>query len=167
MRSAPIIAALLAVTACGQSDEPLSEAEQQRIVSSVRAANETAPDLIEVTPEPILEADLERWDLYGQSCTYAPGTSLGARVIAREADAFIKLDGDLVRFAADPGSRQLPMRTRGLYNGREFSLRLEIASEGEQANIKTGPGNYEGTIWLRDPWDRVVYQGTGTVTCSE
>lgn len=158
-------AALLACACSSQSDTE-NEAENQRVVEAVRLANNTAPGIVEVTPEPILYPDIERWDLYGQSCAYAPGTSLGARVIAREGDAFMKIEGELVRFASDAGSRELPMRTRSLYAGREYSLRLEIADEGKETSVKTGPGMYEGTIWLRDRWDRVVYQGTGTVSCS-
>lgn len=165
MRQYWIAVLILAVMACSQ-EEDLSEAEQKRMVESVRLANDALPGMEEVTPEPLLYPDIERWDLFGQSCAYAPGTSLGARVIAREGDAFMKIEGELVRFASDSGSRELPMRTRALYNGREFSLRLEIAEDGKEVSAKSGPGTYEGTIWLRDRWDRVVYQGSGTVSCS-
>jgi len=165
MRRFYIAALALAAAACSSEPETLSDADQARVVESVRAANSAKPNIIEVIPEPLLDADIERWDLYGQACAYAPGTSLGVRVIAREGDAFMKIDGDLVRFASDSGSRELPMRTRSLYNGRAYSLRLEIESNGQEVNLKDGPGTYEGSIWLRDQWDRVVYQGSGTVSC--
>ena len=165
MRRFYIAALALAAIACSNEPESLSEADQARVVESVRAANNAKPGIVEVTPEPLLDADIERWDLFGQACAYAPGTSLGVRVIAREGDAFMKIDGDLVRFASDSGARELPMRTRSLYNARAYSLRLEIAAEGEEVNLASGPGTYEGTIWLRDQWDRVVYQGSGTVNC--
>jgi len=167
MRQLWILPLALAASACGGDDTSNDEAEDARVVQAVRQANAAPPGLIEVTPEPLLSPDIERWDLYGQSCAYAPGTSLGARVIAREGDAFMKIDGNLVRFASDSGSRELPMRTRSVYNGREFSLRLEIEDDdGNGASLKSGPGMYDGTIWLRDQWDRVVYQGSGTVSCS-
>ena len=166
MRRHYIAALTLAAIACSAEPEVVSDADQQRLVESVRLANDAKPSIVEVTPEPLLQPDIERWDLYGQACAYAPGTSLGARVIAREGDAFMKIDGELVRFASDSGSRELPMRTYSLYNGRAYSLRLEIADEGEEISVKSGPGNYEGTIWLRDRWDRVVYQGSGTVSCA-
>ena len=165
MRRYYIAALALAAISCSAEPEAVSDADQQRLVESVRLANDAKPSIVEVTPEPLLQPDIERWDLYGQACAYAPGTSLGARVIAREGDAFMKIDGELVRFASDSGSRKLPMRTYSLYNGRAYSLRLEIADEGAAVNLKNGPGTYEGTIWLRDQWDRVVYQGSGTVSC--
>src|SRR5690606_29024633 len=114
--------------------------------------------LKEVTPEPLLNPDIERNDLLGPACNYAPGTSLGTRVIAREADAFMKVDGEVIRFAADPGARALPLRTRSLYNGREYSLRLQIANGGEG-------GDYTGQVTLRDSHGRVVYEGEGPVQC--
>lgn len=158
----------LACTAC---ERELSEAEEQqaaeRATELVRAANDAGPPVRPVVPEAIEYPDIETHDLFGQSCTYAPGTNLGARVIAREADAFMKIDGEVVRFAADPGSRELPMRSRTLYNGREYSLRLAIddVEAGTSAGEGTEVTEYEGTVWLRDRWDRVVYEGTGAVSC--
>ena len=166
MRRLWIVALAIAACACSSEDHAANEAEDARVVQAVRKANAAPPGIVEVTPEPLLTADIERWDLFGQSCAYAPGTSLGARVIAREGDAFMKIDGDLVRFASDSGSRELPMRTRSVYNGREYSVRLEIVDNGKEASLKSGQGNYEGTIWLRDQWDRVVYQGSGSVSCA-
>lgn len=161
--------ALLAV-ACG---EELSPEEQQakaaRDSEMVRQANSTLPPLREITPDPILYPDIERHDLYGMACNYAPGTSLGTRVVAREADAFMKIDGEVVRFAADPGSRQLPMRTRSLYNGRAYSLRLVLEDADEDAAAapaENGAVNYEGTVLLRDRWDRIIYRGSGLAQCS-
>ncbi|WP_338244816.1 hypothetical protein [Aurantiacibacter hainanensis] len=142
-------------------------AEQDRaVVERVRNANETAPPLVELVPEPILYPDLEAHDLLGQVCSYAPGTSMGARVIARETDAYMKIDGDMLRFAADPGSRELPAKTRSFYNGREYSLRLEIDDEVPSEDAGEDGSRFSaGTVWLRDRWDRVVYQGTGAVDC--
>ena len=126
-------------------------------------ANAVEPLVSEVVPETILYPDIERHDIYGASCAYAPRTSLGARVIARQADAFMKIDGEIVRFAADPGARELPYGTRSLYNGREYSLRLEIAGDGMQSGEEVM--EYEGTINLRDQYDRVICSGTGTAQC--
>ena len=160
-----VILALFACAACSER-EP-SEAEQESLdqaaVAAVEAANDAAPPLEEVVPDALLLPDIERNDIYGASCSYAPGTSLGARVIARQADAFMKIDGEVVRFAADPGARELELGTRSLYNGREYSLQLDLSGEGEPAGEETM--NYEGTVNLRDRWDRIIYTGTGTVQC--
>lgn len=160
------VAAGLALAGCQKELTPEEEAAAAaRDVAMVEAANDVMPPLRQVTPDPILLPDIERWDLYGEACNYAPGTSLGTRVVAREADAFLKVEGEVVRLAADPGSRELPMRTRTLYSGKEYSLRLEIddADPGEPA--PDGSTNYEGTVQLRDEYGRVVYEGTGLAQC--
>ncbi len=155
---------VVALAACGDSLSPEEQAERDReAVAMVEEANAVEPAINEVVPEPILYPDIERHDIYGASCAYAPGTNLGARVIARQADAFMKVDGEIIRFAADPGARELPYGTRSLYNGREYSLRLEIAGEGVQTGEEVM--EYEGTVSLRDRYDRVIYTGTGAAQC--
>ena len=137
-------------------------AADERAVAMVEAANKAPPPVQLVTPEPILLPDIERYDLLGETCSYAPGTSLGARVIAREADAFMKIDGNIERFAADPGARELPMHTRSVYNSKDYSLVLalrEDTGEGEQR------ASYEGSVTLRDAAGRVIYEGTGEAQC--
>src|SRR5690606_23972370 len=94
---------------------------------------------------------------------------LGARVIAREADAFMKIDGEIERFAADPGSRELPMHTRSVYNSNNYSLVLSItdAAAGSEAEASVADGtepesgDLEGRVTLRDAHGRVVYEGVG------
>lgn len=164
MRNRLALAALLILAGCGREVTPEEQAmADARDVAMVEAANEIMPPRKEVTPEPILLPDIERFDLYGQACNYAPGTSLGTRVVAREADAFMKIDGEVVRFAADPGSRELPMHTRTFYNGREYSLRLAIVEHAASDGGDTP--DYEGAVTLRDRFGRVVYEGVGPAQC--
>ena len=166
MRTRIALAALLLLAGCDQEPSPEEQAaEVARDVAMVEAANQVQPPIKLVTPDPILLPDIERFDLYGEACNYAPGTSLGVRVVARGADAFMKIEGQVHRLAADPGSRELPMNTRTLYSGKEYALRLQIndADAGEAA--PDGSTNYEGTVELRDRYGRVVYEGTGLAQC--
>lgn len=162
-----ILALTLGATALGGCGDDLSPEEQARLaerdIALVEKANNAMPPLRQVTPEPLLYPDIERYDLYGEACSYAPGTSLGARVFAREADAVVKIDGEIERFAADPGSRELPMHTRSLYNSKNYALRLQIG-ESDDAGEQTA-GDYEGSIQLFDRYGRVVYEGTGVAQC--
>lgn len=163
MRKSTVAAALLLLTGCEREPTPEEQAlEDARDVAMVEAANDVMPPIQLVTPEPILLPDIERYDLYGEACNYAPGTSFGTRVISREADAFMKIKGEVHRFAADPGSRELPMHTRSLYSGKEYSVRLAIEQQGE---TEGGSDDYEGTVTLRDRFGRVVYEGTGLAQC--
>ena len=164
MKRVGLALATLMLASCGGSpSEDQRAAENAAMADRVREANDAGPPMQEVVPETISYPDMEAHDLLGLGCAYAPGTSLGIRVIARETDAYMKTDGEMVRFAADPGSRELPAETRTLYNGREYALRLAIENVIEQGEIEDT--TYEGTMWLYDRQDRVVYTGTGTANC--
>ena len=172
-----LMGAALALTGCGDEPSPDEQAmADERDIAMVEQANKAMPPVRLVTPEPILLPDIERYDLLGEACSYAPGTSLGARVIAREADAFMKIDGEIERFAADPGSRELPAHSRSVYNSKAFSVVLTLRDasapgegEPERETAKSAGGgreNYEGSVTLRDAYGRVVYEGTGLAQCS-
>ncbi len=168
-----LVGPALLLAGCGDEVSPEERsAADARDVAMVEAANKAAPPLQLVSPEPILLPDIERYDLLGEACNYAPGTSLGARVIAREADAFMKIDGEIERFAADPGSRELPMHTRSVYNSKNYSLVLALRTDSTGAE-PDGDGenrseriDLEGSITLRDAYGRVVYEGVGLAQCA-
>jgi hypothetical protein len=156
--------AMLLLAGCGNA---LSDEEQRTqnaaIADRVREANSAGPPVEEVVPEVIGYPDMETNDLFGRACAYAPGTSMGVRVIARETDAWMKLDGQMIRFAADPGSRELPAGTRTLYNGQKYSLRLTIEDVVEEGEVEDS--TFAGTMWLYDRLDRLVYTGSGSANC--
>jgi hypothetical protein len=155
------VAALL-LAGCGDDVTPEEQAAKDNSdVALVERANDARPPVVQISPEPLLDADIERHDLKGEACSYAPGTSLGARVIAREADAFMKIDGEVERFAADPGARELPLHSRSLYNSKNYALKLEI--DGQPADSEKAV--YEGSVTLFDRFGRVVYEGTGPAQC--
>ncbi len=173
MRILAVCGTALILAACS---EPVSPEEQRRTdeqaIAAVERANQAPPPVEQITPDPILDADMRRHDMEGPGCIYSPGTNLSARVVARETDAFMKIDGKITRFAADPGSRELLSSTRTLYVGRGHTLRLAIAdqltpqqpeNEGEEVPEVTA----QGSIMLRDAFGRIVYEGSGFAQCHE
>ncbi|GGD50967.1 hypothetical protein GRI62_06370 [Erythrobacter arachoides] len=156
---------LLLLSACADEPDPAAQAAANaELAERVRQVNDAPPRLSEIVPDAITYPDLEANDLVGGAqCAYAPGMSMGARVIARETDAYMNIGGEMVRFVADVGSRELPANTRTLYNSREYKLRLEL--EDVPPSSTAEGGTFNGTIWLYDPYDRVVFTGSGTVNC--
>lgn len=150
------LAALLSVvvlSACADAPTP----EEQKLiddaaVAAVEEANAQVPPIEGLRPEIISDADVAEAGIEGARCIYMPGTNSGPRLIARKLDAFIKLDGEMVRLAADTGSLELAGGTRTTYNGRAMVVRLAL--EGDQ-----------GTITIDDPYGREVYAVAGSVTC--
>lgn len=161
-----LCAMLLLLSGCEGEISPEEQAERdERDIAMVEQANNVLPPIEEVTPEPILYPDIERYDLFGAACNYAPGTSLGTRVIAREVDAYVKIEGEMVRLAADPGSRELPLGTRSLYSGREYALRLRLMGDGEPSAQGRRGTTYDSEITLSDAHGRTVYEGEGLAEC--
>ena len=158
----------LAFAAAGCGNE-LSDSEQTKqaeaAVAAVERVNNAAPPMVEVVPEPLGYPDIEANDIFGQSCAYAPGTSLGARVIARESDAFMKVDGKCCALRQTPAlascrcARALPIMDRPIRCASPLMTKDTPDPQSEETTL------YSGTIFLRDRWDRVVYQGSGTVSC--
>ncbi len=141
------------LSACGEQVTPEEQAQiDEEAVEMVRNANDADPPLEEIALDIITPADVVDFDIEGARCVYMPGTNSGPRLITRSLDAFIKLDGDVQRLAADSGSLELAQGTRTLYNGRAYVVRLEITAG-------------EGSITIRDAYDRVVYAGSGPVDC--
>ncbi|MXO72139.1 hypothetical protein [Alteraurantiacibacter buctensis] len=152
-RTLPLLGLILLLPSCAA--EPSAE-EQQRIddakVAAVEAANAMPPPLEELRPEIITEEDIAEARIEGAHCTYMPGVNSSPRLIVRPLDAYMKLDGDMVRLAADSGSLELAGGTRTTYNGRAMVVKL--AMDGDQ-----------GSITIDDAYGREVYAVTGTVAC--
>ena len=152
--------ALLALAAC--SSEP-DEAERQAAVAEVEANQEAPVEILE--PKPILYPDIEKYELYGAGCSFAPdGGGLGAVALAMADEGYMKRDEELLRFAADKGSDELPYLARRKYDGTDYSFTLDLdrdsgAISGEETS------DYSGTLTVKDGKDRIVYQSTGIAQC--
>lgn len=164
-----ILSAAACIVLIGCNSSQSSELDQdERVIEMVHAANDTAPPIRTVQPDSLLPEDIRRHDLTAPNCTFAVGTTLGPRVIAREADAYMKIGGEIQRFAADPGAQTIIGNTRSVYNGRTHVLRLEITApnpDDAQGQAVTAQADGEGVIELQDPHGRVVYSGHGLVNC--
>lgn len=157
--------AVLALSAC---DKDISPEEQERRdvqdIAMVEKANKAPPPMQEVTPDPILQGDRERYAIQPGGCSFSPGFSLSERVIALPVVAYVKIDNEMQRFAADVGSAELLAGARVQYFGKAYSLQLSVT----QDKVEDGqPVEQEGSITLRDAQGRVVYSGTGTVHCAD
>jgi len=164
MRTALIVLAALAVSSCG-GDEP-SPSEKARMdeadIAAVKAAQVPPPAPVE--PDSIGMPDIEKYDMFGAGCSFAPGKSIGAIALLQEKRAFMKLDDAVVVFAPDAGSGDLPLGTKGKYTANAWSFVLDLASEeGHQSGSETV--DYPARLVLRNDHDQIVYQNSGTAQC--
>ena len=158
-----LVAALL-LQSCG---DELSPEEQQMSdeadIATVEALQK--PPAIPIVPQQIRYPDIEKHNLYGVSCAFAPdGGGLGAIALAMREAGYMKIDGTLERFAPDAGSTEMPLGTRAKYDGTSHSFRLDFLDEkGRQSGMETI--DYKAHLVVRNSSDIVVYEAEGIVQC--
>jgi hypothetical protein len=158
-----LLAALLAVSC---DERKPSAAEKARMdeadIAAVKAAQVPPPAPVE--PDTIGMPDIEKYDMFGAGCNFAPGKGIGAIALLQEKRAFMKIDDAVVVFAPDAGSGDLPLGVKGKYTANAWSFVLDLASEeGKQSGSETV--DYPARIVLRNDHDQIVYQADGTAQC--
>ena len=152
----------LAVVACGPTPEEQAAADA-RDVAEVKA-NQDAP-AEQLVLDPIRYREIEKFELYGAGCSFVPdGGGLGAVAIAMADEGYAIRNGELLRFAADKGSAELPYLARREYDGLEYSFTLDLdEASGEKTGMETS--DYRGILTVRDSSDAVVYRAEGLTQC--
>lgn len=153
---------LLALTLVACSNEP-NEQERAAAVAEVEANRIPPPEELQL--EPIRYREIEKNELYGTGCSFAPdggGMSAVALVMA-ETGHFLRGD-KLITLAADKGSPELPYLARRKYDGAAYSMTLDLdEAEGEQSGEETS--DYPATLTIRDASEQVVYRKSGIAQC--
>ena len=162
MRWFPVLA-LIALTACDSTTPAEEEAARQADVAEVEANQEPPPE--QLVLDPIRYPEIEKHNLYGAGCSFAPdGGGLGAVALAMAEEGYLIRKGELLTLAADKGSKELPYLARRKYDGREYSFTLDLdEAGGEQSGYETT--DYRGTLTVRDGSDRVLYRAEGLTQC--
>ncbi len=155
---------LLMIASCSEPELTQAEkaAQENAAIAAVEASQKPPAQL--VFPEIITFADIEANNLFGAGCYMLPtGDQDGMLALTDDRRGVIKLDGEIHRMVADPGSSEQPYGARGKYDGKKFSLRLETTGEPIGNGYETL--DYEGTMTLRNGRDEVVFQQDGTIQC--
>ncbi|MBX7502668.1 hypothetical protein K3181_14600 [Qipengyuania sp. YG27] len=155
-----VLVCALALAAC--SNEPTEE-ERAAAVAEVEANQTPPPEQLELAP--IRYREIEQHDLFGAGCSFAPeGGGLSAVALAMAETGHFLRGSELVTMAADKGSRELPYLARRKYDGKAYSMVLDLdEAEGEQSGEETS--DYPATLTIRDANDEVVYRKPGMAQC--
>ncbi|HAD16382.1 MAG TPA: hypothetical protein DCF81_05755 [Erythrobacter sp.] len=157
-----ILIVLLALTLTACSNEP-NEEERAAAVVEVEANRIPPPEELQL--EPIRYREIEKNELYGTGCSFAPdGAGMSAVALAMaETGHFLRGD-KLITLAADKGSPELPYLARRKYDGAAYSMTLDLdEAEGEQSGEETS--DYPATLTIRDASEQVVYRKSGIAQC--
>jgi len=171
MRRAAFLLPPLLLAGCGgpKLTPEQQEAADRRAIAAVEAAQDIPAQ--PVSPEPILTEDIERYDLLGGACRFMPEhgpaatpQGKGALAFVNEGGAYLKVDGEMLRLAPDAGSPELPLGARGRYDGKAYSIILDIArAEGEPSGMETI--DFPARLVLRNARDQTVYAASGIAEC--
>ncbi|WP_114519906.1 hypothetical protein [Altererythrobacter sp. ZODW24] len=163
-RVSAVTTAVFALAGCGEPELTQAEqaAQENAAIAAVEASQKPPAQL--VFPEIITFEDIEANNLFGAGCYMLPsGEQEGMLALTDDRMGVIKLDGELHRMTVDAGSSEQPYGSRGKYDGKEFSLRLETTGEPIDNGYETL--DYKGTMTLRNGRDEVVFQQDGTIQC--
>ena len=168
MRSLTIVcmapALALVLISCGEDISPDEQrALDENDIATVEALQTPPPQPI--VPQPITYPDIEKHDLFGAGCNFAPdGGGLGAIVLAQPEIGYMKIDNSIERFAPDVGSASMPLGTFAKYDGTAHSFRLSFREEeGEQSGMETV--DFKAQLVVRNSSDAVVYEADGIAQC--
>lgn len=152
----------VALAACGPTPEEQAAADA-RAVAEVEATQEAPAEPLVL--DPIRYREIEKYDLFGAGCSFVPdGGGLGAVAIAMADEGYLIRKGELLRFAADKGSPELPYLARREYDGLEYSFTLDLDEESVQkSGMETS--DYRGSLTVRDGNENVVYRASGLTQC--
>lgn len=152
-----------ALAACGGSTPAEEEAAREAAVAEVEANAKPPPEKLEL--DPIRYPEIEKHELFGAGCSFTPdGAGVRTVALAMADKGYMIRKGELLIFAADMGSAELPYLARRKYDGREYSFTLDLdEGSGEQSGYETS--DYRGQLIVRDGSDTVVYDARGLVQC--
>jgi hypothetical protein len=153
MRAFLPISIALALVACdgddGQPDRKLSDKDASAIVKQVNDAS------VPIQPEPILEHEVNRLRFRSAGCVFSPGTGgHGAMALAMKEAGYMKVAGEMVRFAADDGSAMLKQGIRARYFGTSHWFKLTFTDDQGGAHLIVG-----------DHADNIVFEAEGKAWC--
>lgn len=146
----------LALAACGSDDDgngkperKLSDKDASALVKQVNDAS------VPIVPEPILDYEIKRLRFRSAGCVFSPGTGgHGAMVLAMQEAGYMRVQDQMVRFAADDGSAMLKQGIRARYFGTSHWFKLTFTDDQGGAHLIVG-----------DHADNIVFESDGKAWC--
>ena len=150
----------IALTGCSDKADPAQVAAD---IAEVEAINDSQPapplDL-----QRISYTDIEKNNLFGAGCGFAPEGRLAVMFLAQEDKGFLKLAGDIRALEPDKDSAELPLSSYSRYDGKDYVVELALA-KGEAEHKDQEMTQWPGSMTIRDAKGRTVYRKTGLIGC--
>lgn len=150
------------LTSCGGNDPARQAAEDAHDVAMVeRMSREPFRPII---PSRITRIDVTRYGLDRPGCAFRKKNEQDPLFIGSRDEGFMRIGGDLRRFAAKQESAELPGDARATYVG--LSSWIDLV---RQPDSGSGGDQYRwpARLILHDAQERVAFMADGTMTCSD
>jgi hypothetical protein len=124
-----------------------------------------APPANAIEPGTIDYFDITKNKLFGSGCNFvADGGGMGAILMALEADAVLKLDGKLVKIAADKTSKPLKQGSWTHYKDPAYTLTLTPVEDGK-GKVNGVVEMLTAQMTLSDAAGKVLFTAKGQAQC--
>lgn len=106
-------------------------------------------------------------DDVGSRCTLPvdPDGHAIPQLVTMGSYGWIKLDGELIRLAADTSSQPGYGKTWSRYTGKQLTLRIE-PTESRAAPVTANGVHRLVRLTVRDAWQRVIYEKSVWQACA-
>jgi len=119
---------------------------------------------IAVQLEALGEGALATERVSGAFCSLSRLNDPGPIIIATPEVAYAVIDGEPHTFAAYPGKSALAFEVAQHFDGRAYSLEIELA-DPSGAVREEGRFSADAMVLLRDPLKRLIHEGFATLDC--
>jgi len=155
------VAALASLSACGREDPARKDAEDAHDVAMVeRMSKEPFKPIV---PKMITSVDVERYGLDKPGCRFRKQGDADPIFIGNAEEGFMRIDGDLKRYAAKLESAQLPGNARTTYVGLSTWVDLVSLPDRDGGSDHT---HWPARLVLHDSQERVAFLADGEVACT-
>jgi len=156
-----VLAAGMLLSGCKEESSARRAAQDAQDIAMVeRLSKEPFKPII---PKPITEVDMTRYGLERVSCAFRKQGESDPVFLAGSDEGFMRIAGDLKRFAAKTESAQLPGDARSTYIGLSSWVDfIRQADGGDGGSQDTWPAR----MIIHDSQERVAFMSDGTMTCS-
>lgn len=161
-----IFIALTLLSACNRADPAKKARRDAHDVAMVEAAQHVLPPPVPLVPQEVPAATLAQL-----RCRFTdPAHAAGRPILAAGPDrAAMRVGGQVMTLAADPGAGTIGTHASSHYTGKQFSLRFE--PQGTPANpvptaLATGGAPQAVAMKVTDEHDRKVFEAVGDFSCA-
>ncbi|MEE4450027.1 hypothetical protein [Novosphingobium resinovorum] len=153
--------ALALLAGCGEEDPAKRAAEDAHDVAMVeRMSREPFKPIV---PIPITQTDIARYGLDKPGCRFGKKGQAPVFIATRD-EAFMRVGGDLKRYAARDLAADLPGGARTTYVG--LSSWVDLVRQPD-AGVPSDQYTWPARLIVHDAQERVAYRADGTVTCRD